>query len=144
MDPKEFLNTAEDLMASSKREADWRSAVSRAYYSVHLALRSAVESNLPLLLRQRWKFGKDPAGKEIDHKHLITHLIACGSTNKIGEGLSDLWLARIDCDYKVAKQISLDHAKEKLEDARDLWKAITALGGPEKIALTLKADLENK
>jgi hypothetical protein len=102
MDPREFLDVAADW-AVAVREAEWRSAVSRAYYAAfHVACR---------LFRRA---GFIVPGAERAHGYLWLRLSNSGHTDVIeaGRKLSYLRRDRNDADYELGRpfpqQLAID------------------------------------
>lgn len=93
MNPRDFLTQASDLLDGS-READWRSAASRAYYAVFHIARN--------LLRHAGFRVPDAARA---HSYLALRLQNCGKSliQKAGEDLETLrdWRNKADYDLHI-------------------------------------------
>ena len=92
-DWREYLNLAKfllDLKSSEvSKEALYRCAISRAYYSAFCWARNYAQRNL----------GFKPTGKGEDHK-LVREILAKKGFIEIAEKLDDLRRWRNSCDYK--------------------------------------------
>ena len=92
-DWREYLNLAKfllDLKSSGiSKEALYRCAVSRAYYSAFCWARNYAQRNL----------GFKPTGKGEDHK-LVREILAKKGFIKIAKKLDKLRIWRNSCDYK--------------------------------------------
>jgi uncharacterized protein (UPF0332 family) len=95
MNPNEFLATA-DRLAQGGTEGDWRSAISRAYYSVFHEFRS-------FFLTQGLDLGR---GGQC-HFNLYAGLFNCGipSVAPLGSRVDDLRVNRVTADYDLAGTI---------------------------------------
>ena len=127
MDPKDFLLTAHDLIASHRREADLRSAVSRSYYAVYLLIACAVKSDIPLALRQQRSLGDK---ERVPHDRLAKILKECGHDRLEGIGtlLSNLKAGRVESDYHPDKVVDLRRAKKHLATAQRVCERIETIG----------------
>lgn len=119
MNGREFLTVA-TLLAARATEADWRSAVSRAYYAAFHSAREFLT-----LLRFRV-----PAGEQA-HAYLWLRLSNTGDpkTDAIGRLLRDLRGRRNISDYDLARSRSQANAQDALNDARDLIVQMDTLAG---------------
>ena len=92
MDPKDFLELADELAHQQAREVDLRSAVSRAYYGAFNYLRSA-------LAAQGVRF----EGSTGDHQKLSYYFFNCGDNDlsMLGSSLNNLRTARNQADYDL-------------------------------------------
>ena len=92
VDPKDFLELAEELAHQQAREVNLRSAVSRAYYGAFNYLRSA-------LVAKRVMF----EGSAEDHGKLTRYFFNCGDKNlsMLGGWLGSLRIARNHADYDL-------------------------------------------
>ena len=127
MDPKDFLLTAHDLIASHRREADLRSAVSRSYYAVYLLIARAVKSDIPLALRQQCSLGDK---RRVPHDRLVGVLKDCAHDKLEGIGtlLSNLKAGREESDYYPDKVVDLKRAEKHLAMARRVCERIESIG----------------
>jgi uncharacterized protein (UPF0332 family) len=143
MNPREFLDVADDL-ATGMREADWRSATSRAYYAAFHVAR---------LLLKHCGFAVPRADQA--HAYVWLRLSNCGHPvlSKAGTDLRDLRTSRNRADYdldltflqpiaigdvriaddiiKLLDQVpTLPHVQQQITDAirlyeRDVLKQVT-------------------
>lgn len=116
---REFLAVA-DALAAGPTEAEWRSAVSRAYYA---AFHTARE----FLTRLRFRV---PAGEQA-HAYLWLRLSNTGdpTSDTIGRLLRDLRGRRNIADYDLARPRTQPNAADATTDARDLIARMDALTG---------------
>jgi uncharacterized protein (UPF0332 family) len=102
MDPRDFLDVAFDL-AGEAREADWRSAVSRAYYAAfHVASELLARCGFPV-----------PRGDQA-HGYGWIRLANCGDAQTV-QAAKDLdWLRRNRnrADYDLGRPVSQQHASD--------------------------------
>jgi len=115
MDPNYFLDTAKRLRRHAQHEGDWRSAVSRAYYSVFLTLRQPLEKVF---------------GPGLLHEKVIKELQS--STNpdirSLGDQLRSFKRQRADADYDMEREIREQQADDALSTATLLFQAIAEIG----------------
>jgi uncharacterized protein (UPF0332 family) len=116
MDPRDFLATA-DQLARGGTEADWRSAVSRAYYAAfHVAreLFMACSFTVPRADRA--------------HSYLWLRLCNCGDATmqRAGADLDVLRRLRNHADYDVAQPFLQATALSQMQQARQLLQALDA------------------
>jgi uncharacterized protein (UPF0332 family) len=116
---RDFLAVASALAAAST-EAEWRSAISRAYYA---AFHTARE----FLARLRFRV---PAGEQA-HAYLWLRLSNTGdpTADAIGRLLRDLRGRRNNADYDLGRPRSRANAADGVTDARDLIARMDALVG---------------
>ncbi len=123
MDPAQFLETAESL-AKGIREGDWRSSVSRAYYSAYHVVWQIVRRGVDraLLIRAQWM-------KQIPHHKLIASLKGASDkeVKEAGRMLDDLRASRRIADYKLDCQVGRAKAEEACVNAGDLNNEVTGL-----------------
>jgi uncharacterized protein (UPF0332 family) len=110
MNPRDFLDVADEL-ATGIREADWRSAASRAYYAAfHIARR----------LLGRCGFGVPDA----DQAHAYLWLRLCNSgqpdIKRAGEDLQYLRKIRNQADYDIDDPFDQRQAVEVVQQATDI------------------------
>ena len=123
MDPLEFLETAKDL-AGGKREADWRSSVSRAYYAIYNLFCDIFRSNV------RQRLLADAGNKRrIAHDFIVRCLKNCSDEDVVdlGDMLNDLRKQRDDADYKLGKAFAPEGANEACSNAFSLCGDIGSL-----------------
>jgi uncharacterized protein (UPF0332 family) len=138
--PADFLDTANRLLASNAGEADLRSAVSRAYYSLYLRF-----------YEQGSAFRISPQvltvsiGKPIKHDKLIRALMDCGNTGirLMGEHLQVIYRARIAADYETHQTVSMNRAQSIYVSTVTLHSAIDQFG-LANLAKELEAHLRTK
>jgi hypothetical protein len=123
MNPRDFLLVAEDLLEGT-READWRSAVSRAYYAAFLV---AAE-----LFRDAG-FRVPPDGN--GHAYVYLRLNNCGREEVIdtGAALWDLRGTRNWADYDMATPLALEVGVRAVADARRLVRFLDDLADSEAV-----------
>lgn len=123
---RDFLAVATALAAGTT-EAEWRSAISRAYYA---AFHSARE----LMSRLRFRV---PAGEQA-HAYLWLRLGNTGNpaADVIGRLLRDLRGRRNNADYDLGRPRTRANAVDAVTDARDLIARMDALvGTPAETAI---------
>jgi len=101
VDGKCFLTTAQFLSTEGSGEADFRSAISRAYYACFLAARHIAFINCKETYRQTFKITRE---KDITHWGLQQHLKGglIEPVRQLGEDLAALHGSRKDADYEMA------------------------------------------
>lgn len=117
MNPRDFLLVAEDLLEEA-RQADWRSAVSRAYYAAFL---TAVE----LFREAGFEVPPDAAG----HAYVYRRLNNCGR-DEIAEAAQFLWNLRRSrnwADYRLSMRLDLRPAVDAVAEARAFVGALKEL-----------------
>jgi uncharacterized protein (UPF0332 family) len=116
---RDFLAVANTL-AAGPTEAEWRSAVSRAYYA---AFHTARE----LLTRLRFRV---PGGEQA-HAYLWLRLSNTGdpTADAVGRLLRDLRGRRNNADYDLGRPRSRANATDATADARDLIARMDGLVG---------------
>ena len=114
MNPRDFLEVANDL-ASGIREADWRSAASRAYYAAFHVAR--------LLLRQ---CGFAVPRADQAHGYVWLRLSNSGhpAVVKAGTDLKDLRSDRNRADYDLARTFLQSAAIGDIQIADDIIKLL--------------------
>jgi uncharacterized protein (UPF0332 family) len=116
---RDFLTVA-NALAVAPTEAEWRSAISRAYYA---AFHSARE----FLTRLRFRV---PAGEQA-HAYLWLRLSNTSDlkADSIGRLLRDLRGRRNNADYDLGRPPSRANASDAAVDARDLITTMDAMFG---------------
>ncbi|HLX62180.1 MAG TPA: hypothetical protein VKX17_12940 [Planctomycetota bacterium] len=141
MNPIEFLQTAEELLVRNGREADLRSAVSRAYYCDYQELRLEV---IKINARIRNTAGLGGT-QQISHIKLCNALIGLGrfdpKIESIGRKLDSLRESRNKADYELQKSLSAAKAAEQLENAKEIRDQISSCGGAATLAKRLETYL---
>jgi len=114
MDGKEFFMVAENLMEGTK-EAEYRSAVSRAYYGAFLCGRQLLTD---------WGFTVEKESKahgEVRQKFRACEQAGIIDVAKAASNLYDLHSARLDADYLKTKKIGeREVARRWVEIARSI------------------------
>ena len=126
MTGRDFLAVAHAL-AAGPTEAEWRSAVSRAYYV-------AFHTTREFMTRRRFRV---PAGEQA-HAYLWLRLSNTGdpAADTIGRLLRDLRGRRNIADYDLARLRTQANATDAVTDARDLIARMDALtGSPAETAI---------
>lgn len=123
MHPSEFLETAGDL-SSGRREADWRSSISRSYYALFLALRELLLARVPRRLLS------SGGGRKLGHDFVVRCLKNCPDPDVIemGDMLAGLRIKRQDADYDLVVTIDRRSATVALADARRLEDEVDRVG----------------
>jgi uncharacterized protein (UPF0332 family) len=114
MNPRQFLDLANDLVTGT-REAEWRSAVSRAYYATfHVA------GNL---LR---RCGFNVPRAEQAHGYLWLRLSNCGHPDleRAGDSLKDLRTERNRADYDLHQAQDEGEAVNSVQFAEDIIRPL--------------------
>lgn len=121
MDGKQFLGTARLLRHKGINEADFRSAISRAYYSCFITIRDIALSTC----RDKSRIKK--VGN-IGHEKLPIYLNEGNSNVQLlGSDLKSLYGDRIDADYKMNQKITVDDARDAIENAEALFEALSKI-----------------
>jgi uncharacterized protein (UPF0332 family) len=116
MDGRDFLEVARDL-ASGSREADWRSAVSRAYYAAFHVARLFME-----------EVGFTVPRADRAHAHIWLRLANSGDpqTSRAGNELKALREVRNLCDYDLRRGVVQAFAVAQVKQAEDLIRVLDA------------------
>jgi uncharacterized protein (UPF0332 family) len=116
MNERDFLAVARDL-ATDKREAAWRSAISRAYYAAFHAARLFMED-----------LGFTVPRADKAHAYLWLRLANSGDPNLIraGNQLKDLREDRNRCDYDLQRIIRQPFAVADIKEAEDIIQTLDA------------------
>lgn len=123
MNPRDFLLVAVDLLEGT-RQADWRTAVSRAYYAAFLV---AVE-----LFREAG-FVLPPDQKA--HQYVYERLNNCGRTEVIdaAERLRDLRIWRNRADYSLQQPLEEEDAFDQVASAQRAVRLLDDLAASETV-----------
>lgn len=116
IEPREYLLLARRLAAGST-EAEWRSAISRAYYAVfHLVLRFFED------------LGFHVPRADSAHKYLVLRLLNCKDpqTETAGGFLDDLRHERNVSDYDLLRDITQPIAQGRLQVADQIIQSLAA------------------
>jgi uncharacterized protein (UPF0332 family) len=110
MNPRDFLEVADEL-ASGIREADWRTAASRAYYAAFHVCRRLME-----------QCGFDVPRAEQAHAYLWLRLSNSGQPDiqQAGDNLRNLRTARNEADYDLNKLFAHRPAVVAVEVGTDI------------------------
>jgi len=112
-DPKDFLDFATALAVDSElSEAEYRSAISRAYYAVHLHARQQLTAQGRLVA----------AGARRDHGSVIDALRAVNRT--IEDQVDRLRVERNRSDYDLEAEIDHRDALAAITLAQSVWRRI--------------------
>jgi len=118
MNPRDFLNVAEEWVTGLS-EAEWRSAVSRAYYGAFHVARA--------LLRA---CGFEVPQADRSHAYLWLRLNNCGHPDlqNAGEALNDLRGRRNEADYELHHSLDQHKAMGNVSSARDIIRLLDMAG----------------
>lgn len=105
--PRDFLSFAQNLVVGTGGEAHLRTAVSRAYYAVHLQARE--------------NLGLDDERRPSHDLVIITLRSRGGVAGEIVDGLRKL---RITADYRLRTRITATQAQRALDLANAVWPQI--------------------
>lgn len=117
MDETGFLDVADDL-SSGSREADWRSAISRAYYAA--------------FHKARWLLRRNgftvPRGDQA-HAYLWRRLSNSGhpDVNRVGQSLNEMRGVRNTADYDFDLRLEQDVAFDHVRMAADIIQLLDDL-----------------
>jgi uncharacterized protein (UPF0332 family) len=135
MKPEAFLAVAKDL-ANGSREADWRSAVSRAYYA-------AFHASLTAINNCGVRFGKSSAA----HEKLAICLQHAGSSQVTTAGmqLGSLRTARNEADYDLHSRLfqSAHTPAIQISVAEQVVAATAAIQGNDTITKAVRDYAQN-
>lgn len=122
MDPKTFLNTALFLCHHGNHEAEYRSAISRAYYACFLTLQKILYVHCNPQTHINGKISK-----ETSHRDVATYISQAQdiSVKKIGIILKSLRGNRKDADYKMGKNIVKKDAEDAIYNATTLFNSLS-------------------
>jgi uncharacterized protein (UPF0332 family) len=127
MTGRDFLSLAARL-ASGTEEADWRTAVSRAYYAAFHTARSLLT-----------ELGFAVPREERAHKYLSFRFsnAQVGRAARVGLDLDNLRTERNRADYDLDDPFDAADALQQVQIAQQMLQALDALGNePERTALT--------
>ena len=145
MDGKCFLTTARFLHTEGSEEADFRSAVSRAYYACFLAARGIAYRKCSKTTLTAAFIRKE---RDIGHTNLQKYLKAglVGTVRQLGENLAGLCGCRVDADYEMAKQVGQEQAEQSIDDAEAFLAALDAANPQDidKAVETYSASIQRK
>jgi len=117
MNPREFLEVA-DEWAAGTREAEWRSAVSRAYYAVHHVARQLLDD---------WGFSVPTADQA--HGFVWLRLANCGhpDVQQVGRDLKDMRRIRNWSDYDLDLPFEQTLAVKQVQAGSDMIRLLDAV-----------------
>ena len=111
--PHDFLMLARALAtAGNSHEAEYRTAVSRAYYAAHLQARERLVAAGELV----------PTRSGEDHRLIVRRLRARGGSE--GDQLDWLRIRRIRADYRLGAVMTAVQARQAVDVAQALWPRI--------------------
>lgn len=124
MDGKFFLDSARLLKCKGTHEADYRSAISRAYYACFLTARTIAFANCSP--NARHAAGKTRE-KDIRHMDLRTYFKENPNTDikNLGDDLAGLCGNRVNADYVMSRSVSAGDANDAINEADALLEAIS-------------------
>ena len=126
MTGRDFLTTARSVVARTG-EADWRTAVGRAYYAAFHAARDFLSG-----------LGFQVPPDERAHKYLSFRLINCGHTDGSTAGLilERLRKLRTIADYNLQVAVSQPQAIDSIRLAGDVFALLDGLSTADRAAVT--------
>ena len=124
MSPEEFIETAERLLVEPSKEADRRSAVSRAYYGALHASRDSVPHSFAPTVAE--------LSRGETHKAVIDSLARWGKAaapgrtdaQRAARNLAVLKKARKDADYEIADPVNSRNVASCVGDSRKILKLV--------------------
>ena len=143
MNPRDFYRTAEELIGlPSSLEANYRSSISRSYYSSFLQLQTPILKQASAQLLRGANLSR-----HVSHDWIISTLLNSNvkEIESIGEKLLDLHDLRKCADYKMTATIEKFDALGGLKQAADLHAAIDSFGLQKIVAYMIQhiRDLAN-
>lgn len=122
MDGRNFLATARLLLHEGKDEADYRSAVSRAYYACFIAVRdmSFKACHYKAAKKMNWSVGHDKLWAILDRS-------STKEVKRLRQALSDLCAERKKADYKMLEKINENRATTAIDNAQALLELLDLL-----------------
>lgn len=130
MDGNLFLGTAHLLRNRGSGEADYRSAISRAYYACFIVTRKLAFRTCSQNSR---KIAHIKSEQCIGHKTLKNYL-KNGSDDRsvcgLGEDFTGLQGNRIDADYNMKQTITFNDAHDAIEAAEAFFESLSQI--PDK------------
>lgn len=117
MEPREFQKLAERLACGKGGAAEYRTAVSRAYYAAFLSCRKALD-----------RIEIRPLRNDGAHKHVVTCLGSSGieECRVLSDNLDALrtWRNHADYDLDCADVEQFDTVKDLIDDASEIISGI--------------------
>jgi len=123
MNGKDFLITARFLQRNGKKEADFRSIISRAYYACYLVTRDIAK-------KACYDNARKKALGKMRHENLVTYLKNHGPTlnvKMLGTDLGSLQARRNCADYAMSETITSLLANKAVEDADAFLSALAEI-----------------
>lgn len=112
-DPRQFLTLADSLaQRGASDQAEFRTAISRSYYAVHLQARERLTALGRMV----------PTGTGEDHGLVIQVLRSMGGPQ--GDQVDRLRVQRGRADYNLQQRFSLHHAREAVALAEALFRTL--------------------
>ncbi len=133
MDPHDYLEVAWSLLEGS-REAEWRSALSRAYYAAfHIARQLLTQCGFAV-----------PRGDQA-HAYLWLRLSNAGhpDVHYVGTKLNDLRKARNRADYELEHSVDAASALEKVQAAADIIELLDDVAKETAILAQITEAMKN-
>ena len=129
MHPDDFLHTARDLATNGRREGDWRSSMSRAYYCAFLTLREVIKREVPEELLTK-AVVKARRGRKFSHYHVVSFLKNGWheEVSQIGADLADIKVSRQQADYELQRTFSSINATRQVEETEALLQSLDDVG----------------
>lgn len=126
MDGKQFLVTACLLRREGLDEADFRSAISRAYYACFITTRDIVLS----ACRDKIRIKK---AENIGHEKLQQYLKngSSSAVQQLGSDLASLHGNRVDADYIMYRKITVDDAQDAIGNAEVFLKDLSIISNDD-------------
>jgi len=117
MNGRLFLGTARYLRDSGSSEANYRSAISRAYYACFLVIRDLALQPL------------NSVNPYIPHPELQKYLknASIKEIQQLGQDLASLHVDRKDADYNMSQTISADDANSAVMDAEYILNSLAQI-----------------
>jgi uncharacterized protein (UPF0332 family) len=127
LDPVEFQETAKRLLSCAACEGDYRSCISRAYYSVFHA---ACEALLAGVRDKKLRIvGEISKRKNLGHDKVVRYLKRAedDKVKAVGDALGNLRQDRTRADYDLWREFDRERAEDAIEDAEEQWQEIQSL-----------------
>lgn len=126
MNGNQFLETAH-FLNSRTNEADYRSAISRAYYACFIATRDFVfGACVNVRLKKKANILNE---QKIGHEKLRDYLSDSSNdaVKKLASDLASLYQSRIYADYHMKRNISVDNVNTALEEAEHFMNDLSKI-----------------
>jgi uncharacterized protein (UPF0332 family) len=125
-----FLHTARFLLSNGRNEADFRSAISRAYYACFLVTRKIAFDNCSADVRLAASIRNE---RGIKHNKLPEYLKHASrrDVQQLGRELDSLCHNREDADYQMTGTISAQDAQDAVALAESLLQDISRIPAGE-------------